>query len=160
MDLGLSFTFVFQDEEWVKKLLFGAVASLVVFIGWIPLLGWVIEIARRVIRQDPEPLPDWTDLGGLFTLGLKGLVIFIVAALLPGILAIPYAILGAIADPQLQPMLPIVGSEEQLSAACHKVPRTARACAGDDIDHQMSPLRAAIARPQLEAVHTVIGGEI
>lgn len=98
MDLGLSFTFVFQDEEWVKKILFGAVAFLVVFIGWIPLLGWMIEIARRVIRQDPEQLPDWTDLGGLFTLGLKGLVIFIVAGLLPGILAIPYAILGAIAN--------------------------------------------------------------
>jgi hypothetical protein len=98
MDLGLSFTFVFQDEEWIKKLLFGAVAFLVVLIGWIPLLGWMIEVARRVIRQDPEPLPDWTDLGGLFTLGLKGLVILIVAALLPGILAIPYAILGALSD--------------------------------------------------------------
>jgi hypothetical protein len=98
MDLGLSFTFVFQDEEWVKKILIGAVAFLILFIGWIPLLGWMIEIARRVIRQDPQPLPDWNDLGGLFTLGLKALVIGIIAGILPGVLAIPYAILSAISE--------------------------------------------------------------
>ncbi|OGO17325.1 MAG: hypothetical protein A2Z14_17540 [Chloroflexi bacterium RBG_16_48_8] len=98
MDLGLSFTYVFQDKDWVKKILFGAVAFLIVLVGWIPLLGWVIEIARRVIRQDPEPLADWSDLGKLFTLGLKGCVIIILAALLPGILAIPYAILGSISN--------------------------------------------------------------
>lgn len=98
MDLGLSFTYVFQDEEWVKKVLIAAVAFFIVFIGWIPLLGWVITIARRVIRQDPEPLPDWTDLGALFTLGFKGLIIVIIAALLPSILAIPFAVLGAISN--------------------------------------------------------------
>jgi hypothetical protein len=98
MDLGLSFTYVFQDEEWVKKILIGAVAFLIVFIGWIPLLGWMVEIARRVIRQDPQPLPDWSNLGGLFTLGLKALVIAIVAGILPSVLAIPYAILGAVAN--------------------------------------------------------------
>jgi hypothetical protein len=95
MDLGLSFTYVFQDEEWVKKILIGAVAFLILFIGWIPLLGWMIETTRRVIRQDPQPLPDWTDLGGLFSLGLKGLVIWIIAGILPAILVIPIAFLGA-----------------------------------------------------------------
>ncbi len=98
MDFGLSFTYVFQDEEWIKKILIGAVAFLIIFIGWIPLLGWMIEIARRVIRQDPQPLPDWSDLGGLFSLGLKGLVIAIIAGILPGILALPYAVLSALAD--------------------------------------------------------------
>jgi hypothetical protein len=98
MDLGLSFTYVFQDEEWIKKILIGAVAFLIVFIGWIPLLGWMIEITRRVIRQDPQPLPDWSDLGGLFTLGLKGLVIAVVAGIIPGVLAIPYSILSAISN--------------------------------------------------------------
>jgi hypothetical protein len=98
MDFGLSFTYVFQDEEWIKKILIGAVAFLVIVIGWIPLLGWMIEIARRVIRQDPQPLPDWSDLGGLFSLGLKGLVIAIVAGILPGVLALPYAILGALGN--------------------------------------------------------------
>ena len=98
MDLGLAFTYVFEDEEWVKKLLMGAVAALIPFIGWIPLLGWCILIARRVIRQDPEPLPDWSDLGGLFTLGLKGIVIAIIASLIPMILAIPYVVLSTIAN--------------------------------------------------------------
>jgi hypothetical protein len=96
MDLGLAFTYVFQDEEWVKKILIACVAILIVGIGWIPLLGWMLVTARRVIRQDPKPLADWNDLGGLFTLGLKGIVIVIIAALLPGILAIPYALLGAV----------------------------------------------------------------
>jgi hypothetical protein len=98
MDLGLSFTYIFQDEEWVKKVLIAALAFFIIFIGWIPLLGWVIEIARRIIRQDPVPLPDWTDLGSLFTLGFKGWIIIILAGLLPAILAIPFAVLGAIAN--------------------------------------------------------------
>jgi hypothetical protein len=96
MDLGLAFTYVFQDEEWVKKICIGALAFLIVIIGWIPLLGWMLETSRRVIRQEPQPLADWNDLGSLFALGLKGIVIAIIAALLPGILAIPYAILGAV----------------------------------------------------------------
>jgi hypothetical protein len=96
MDLGLSFTFAFEDEEWVKKLLMAAIAALIPFIGWIPLLGWAILIARRVIRRDSEPLPDWSDLGELFTLGLKGLVIVIIAVLIPLLLAIPFAVLGAL----------------------------------------------------------------
>jgi len=95
MDFGLAFTYVFQDKDWVKKILFGAVAALIVVIGWIPLLGWLIEIARRVIRQDPEPLAGWTDLGKLFTLGLKGWLIIILVSLLPGILAIPFVFLGS-----------------------------------------------------------------
>jgi hypothetical protein len=98
MDLGLSFTYVFNDEEWVKKLLMAAVAALFLFIGWIPLLGWLILIARRVIRRDPVPLPDWSDLGALFTLGLKGLVIAIVASLLPVILSLPFVILSAVGN--------------------------------------------------------------
>ena len=98
MDLALSFTYVFEDEEWVKKLLMAAIAALIPFIGWIPLLGWALLIARRIIRQDPEPLPDWNDLGELFTLGLKGLVVVIVASLLPMILALPFILLSAFAS--------------------------------------------------------------
>jgi hypothetical protein len=98
MDLGLSFTYVFEDEEWVKKVLIAAVAAFIVFIGWIPLLGWAILITRRVIRKDPVPLPDWSDLGELFMLGLKGLVIVIVASIIPAILSLPMAIISAISN--------------------------------------------------------------
>lgn len=100
MDLGTSFSFLFQDEEWVKKLLIG---SLLVFLGFItfgilllPVIGWAMEIGRRVIAGEEEPLPDWTDFGTLFVNGLKAfaallvwsLPIILVSACLAGLSAL------------------------------------------------------------------------
>jgi hypothetical protein len=98
MDLGSSFTYVFEDEEWIKKVLIAALAAFIAFIGWIPLLGWSIMITRRVIRRDPVPLPDWSDIGGLFMLGLKGLAIVIVACILPLVLSLPLILISAVAN--------------------------------------------------------------
>jgi hypothetical protein len=49
-----------------------AVISIIPIIGTFALLGWSIEIGRRVINGDKEVLPDWSDFGGLLTLGFKG----------------------------------------------------------------------------------------
>ena len=72
MDFGLAFSFPFQDEKWIEKIVIGAVISIIPIIGTFALLGWSIEIGRRVINGDEEVLPDWSDFGGLLTLGFKG----------------------------------------------------------------------------------------
>jgi len=77
MDFGLAFSYVFDDEDWLKKL---AVASVLCLtgIGVIPVLGWGLEVIRRVIKEEPEPLPDWNEFGQYFVKGLLvGLVAFI-----------------------------------------------------------------------------------
>ena len=74
MDFGLAFSYVFEDKEWVKKLALASVLCLTV-IGIIPVLGWGLEVIRRVIKEDPEPLPNWTEFGQYF---VKGLLVILV----------------------------------------------------------------------------------
>ena len=77
MDFGLAFSYVFEDEDWVKKLAVASVLCLTV-IGIIPVLGWGLEVIRRVIKNEPEPLPDWSEFGQYLVKGLLvTLVIFI-----------------------------------------------------------------------------------
>lgn len=75
MDIGLSLSFPFQDEEWVRKIAIGAVIVLVGIITFgivlLPLLGWGLEVMRRLIRDQYPVLPEWQDFGQLFMDGLK-----------------------------------------------------------------------------------------
>jgi hypothetical protein len=92
MDIGKSFTFVFEDEEWITKILIAAAILLVgTIFSWvlaIPLIlasallgGYGMEITRRVIRGDFNKLPEWDDWGTLLIDGIKVAVIGIVYAL-------------------------------------------------------------------------------
>ncbi len=91
MDIAKSFTYVFDDERWVTKLLIAAGILLVgVLLGIliIPailagalLAGYGVEITRRVIRGQSPILPEWDNWGDLIVDGLKVWVIGIVYGL-------------------------------------------------------------------------------
>jgi len=92
MDIGKAFTFVFEDEDWIVKILIAAAILLVgILFSWlllIPLIlafallaGYSVEITRRVIHGDVQVLPEWDNWGDLIADGLKVLVIGIVYAL-------------------------------------------------------------------------------
>jgi hypothetical protein len=98
MDFGLAFSFPFQDQQWIKKLLITAVLILVPIIGWIAVLGWSLEVTRRVIRQHPEPLPDWSEFGALLGLGFKGFLIGIVLSIPAWVISLPSVALSAFAQ--------------------------------------------------------------
>jgi hypothetical protein len=91
MDIGKSFSFVFEDKEWVTKII---IAMLILLLGvlfsWlvIPailaallLSGYGVEITRRVIRGGSAVLPAWDNWGQLFTDGLMVAIIGIVYAI-------------------------------------------------------------------------------
>lgn len=78
MEFGRAFTYLTQDPDWLKKVGIAAGLMLIPFFGWIIVAGWGLEITRRVIQDDPNPLPDWSDFGNFFMLGLKGLVVGLV----------------------------------------------------------------------------------
>lgn len=92
MDIGRSFTFVFEDQRWLNKIL---IAAGILFVGtifsWlllIPLIaaaallnGYMIEIIRRVVDGRPDPVPEWDTWGDMIVDGLKVLVIQIVYSL-------------------------------------------------------------------------------
>jgi len=81
MQYGTAFTFPFKDQDWIKKFVIAAVLFLIPIVGQIFLLGWGLEITRRVIKEDPTPLPEWNNFGKFFIDGLKGFVIGFVYAL-------------------------------------------------------------------------------
>ncbi|MBN1218074.1 MAG: DUF4013 domain-containing protein [Anaerolineae bacterium] len=83
MDIGSAFTFMFDDEEWVKKLAIGGAIALVgtilspIVVGlvlFLPLGGYMLETLKNV-RDGQSKLPEWTDFGNLFK---KGLMVFLI----------------------------------------------------------------------------------
>jgi hypothetical protein len=92
MEMGRSFTFPFQDRSWLSKLLIAAVISLVPILNFA-LVGWMVEIARRVMSHELEELPGWDDFGKKWMGGLYYTVAGFIYAL-PVILVL--CILGGI----------------------------------------------------------------
>lgn len=82
MNFGRAFTYAFEDPEWLKKVGIAALVILIPVIGGIVLMGWGLEITRRVINNDPQPLPDWSNFGSFLSNGFKELVT-VIAYLLP-----------------------------------------------------------------------------
>jgi hypothetical protein len=80
MDFGRAFGFVFQDKDWLRKIIIPALVSLIPIIGQFVVLGWGLNVTRRVMAHDPEPLPD-LDFGGDLARGFQAFVIGLVYAL-------------------------------------------------------------------------------
>jgi hypothetical protein len=75
MDLAKSFSFVFEDENWVAKIIIGGIIAIIPVIGWFFVIGYMVGIARNVIQNNPRPLPEWSDFGQMLVDGLYGFVI-------------------------------------------------------------------------------------
>ncbi len=97
MDFGKSFTFVFEDPEWLKKIVIAALISIIPVIGQIYLVGYGLEVGRRVIRQDPRPLPDVSFVESLM-LGLKSFVIGLVYSIPAIVFSLPISFVPLISS--------------------------------------------------------------
>ena len=73
MQIKTAFTYVFQDPDWLKKIGSMGLVNLIPLAGQIILLGWAFDIIKRVIADDPAPLPELRFKDHLI-LGLKGTV--------------------------------------------------------------------------------------
>jgi hypothetical protein len=69
MDIGKSFSYQFEDKQWITKLSIGALISLVPVLN-AALTGYMVGIIRNVAANDAEPLPDWDHLGENFREGI------------------------------------------------------------------------------------------
>jgi hypothetical protein len=87
---------VFEDRDWLNKLVITAIVTLVSAVltvllvglaGWAVLLGYLIDIIRNVRAGSPTPLPQWGDFGRYLSNGAPVLIAFIVYS-------IPTALLG------------------------------------------------------------------
>jgi hypothetical protein len=110
MDIGKSFTFVFEDDAWLTKILIAAAIILLgVLFSWLLLIpailaaalinGYMVEIIRKVVGGNLDELPEWDNWGDLIVDGLKVIVIQLVYALPAIILSVCLAIpMAAISD--------------------------------------------------------------
>ena len=57
MDIGKAFSFVFEDEEWVSKILIGGLIALIPLVGQLVVLGYALKVAQNVAQGSPRPLP-------------------------------------------------------------------------------------------------------
>jgi hypothetical protein len=88
MDIGSAFTYVFDDEDWIKKVAIGgalALGSIILFplffIGLLlllPLNGYMLQVVKNVRDGQTNPLPEWDDFGGYFKTGFFVAVIWFV----------------------------------------------------------------------------------
>ncbi|MGB8215547.1 MAG: DUF4013 domain-containing protein [Anaerolineales bacterium] len=69
MNLEKALTYPFDDKQWASKIGLGALISIIPILNFA-LLGYIIELMRRVIKGDPLPMPGWEDLGRKFMDGL------------------------------------------------------------------------------------------
>ncbi len=105
LDFGRCFSFFTEDPDWIKKVLIGGVFALLspILIGVPFLLGYFSRTLRNVAAGAARPMPDWDDLGGLFSEGLRltavyllyVLGIMVVMGVLALVLILPFIALGS-----------------------------------------------------------------
>ena len=93
MNIERSIRYVLDDEQWIVKILIGAVISVVPIIN-LAAMGYVVRAVKNIIDGQETPLPEWSDFGEHF---VKGLLVFVAALiyLVPiWILACPMALIS------------------------------------------------------------------
>ncbi len=102
LDFGRAFSFVPQDPEWIKKVLIGGGFTLLsaLLVGIPFVFGYFSRTLRNVSEGSARPLPEWTDLGGIFNEGLRLAGVYLVyafgaavVAMIPGCLLMAPAVL-------------------------------------------------------------------
>lgn len=80
MNIERGFRFVFQERNWFGKIIVGGVMMLFSFLI-VPLLiyyGYLVEVAKRTIKEEQQLLPEWDEIGRKLANGFKLAVIIIV----------------------------------------------------------------------------------
>lgn len=98
LDIGRSLTYMFEEDDWVAKFLIavGMVLLSILILPAFILQGYLIEIIRRVQRNQPTVLPAWTNWSAFLRDGFWATIASFVY-LLPFSLAICCAVFFAAA---------------------------------------------------------------
>ncbi|MCS6939993.1 MAG: DUF4013 domain-containing protein [Roseiflexaceae bacterium] len=81
MEIGKTFSFVTEDEQWITKVLIGGLVPLIPIVGLFAVQGYSYRVAQNVARGNPRPLPAWGEFGDFLKIGFMAFVIQFVYAL-------------------------------------------------------------------------------
>jgi hypothetical protein len=89
MDIGRSFSYITEDEDWWKQVLIGGLLTLIPVVGQFYAMGYMVQAIKNVIDGREVPLPDaLEDFGDKL---VKGLVLTLIML----IYALPMIVIGA-----------------------------------------------------------------
>jgi len=76
MDFARAFSYIFEDQDWLKKVGIAALVFLIPVLGPITVLGWSLTVTKRLIEgQTTDLLPGWDNFSDHMTLGFKAFVV-------------------------------------------------------------------------------------
>jgi hypothetical protein len=96
MEFGQAFTYVFKDPDWLKKVALTGLIGLIPIVGLFYILGWALEMARRVINNEPEVLPE-INFGAFMGKGFQAFIIALIYSIPAIIFSLPSQLVGPIA---------------------------------------------------------------
>jgi hypothetical protein len=102
LDIGRSFTYMFEDESWIMKIVIGGILLVIPIVNFM-VLGYMLEALKRSVDGMDIPLPEWDDFGGKF---MKGLMVFVIGL----VYSIPAIIIWCCSFG----LLPLVGDNDTL----------------------------------------------
>jgi hypothetical protein len=113
LDVGRALGFVFEDPDWVKKMLIGGLFQLLgtFVVGGFFTAGYGLRLIRRVAAGEPRPLPEWDDLGGMFVEGAKAVALYLAHLLILGLIPLSLGCLVAVASGGLTTLARSAGRE-------------------------------------------------
>jgi len=89
IDLAKAFNHVFEDDDWLVKVMIGCLVCLVPILGFAAV-GYELQVVRNVAKGQARPMPSWDDLSTYFLNGLQ-LGIARLVLVLPAIVGIFFA---------------------------------------------------------------------
>ena len=97
-DFGKPFSYVFDDPRWPQKIALGGLFYLlsIFIVGIFFVFGYAAQTTRNIINDLPRPLPEWEDLGEMFSEGARLFGVALVYSL-PIVVLVAIAIVPAIA---------------------------------------------------------------
>lgn len=127
MDIGKSFGYIFEDKNWLSKVLIGALIILVsvpftpILIGFLGLAivtGYTLEVLRNVRHGAAQPLPEWRDRWSEWLVaGIKlGIAIFVWS--LPALLLSGFNRIGMAMAMSNSDLLSLFGGLTSFGIAC------------------------------------------
>ena len=97
MNFAKAFTYIFDDQRWLEKLVIPLLVTLIPIIGWMVAAGYLMRVTRNVAEHQPEPLPELefgADLGRGFKVFVANLAYALPILLITTLLFLPLALSG------------------------------------------------------------------
>ncbi|TKJ28915.1 MAG: hypothetical protein CEE40_10345 [Chloroflexi bacterium B3_Chlor] len=80
LDIGRSFTYMFEDESWIMKIVIGGILLFIPIVNFM-VMGYMLEALKRSADGMDIPLPEWDDFGAKLLTGLMAFVIALIYAI-------------------------------------------------------------------------------